>query len=55
MTRVTQDMTYKVRFGALGALLDVLIMRRMLDRSVRTIFAGLKRHVETSVSQTLVR
>jgi len=45
-TLMTQVMSYKVKFGVFGALLDALVMRRMLDRSIRKIFAGLKGYVE---------
>lgn len=45
-TLVSQEMTYKVKFGLLGQLMDALMMRRMLDRSVGDIFVSLKRYVE---------
>jgi carbon monoxide dehydrogenase subunit G len=47
-TRITQAMDYKVKFGPLGALMDVLIMRRMLDKGINGAFEGLKRHVENA-------
>lgn len=46
-TEVTQRMEYRVKFGVLGALMDRLVMRRTLDRTVADVFVGLKRFVET--------
>jgi uncharacterized protein YndB with AHSA1/START domain len=51
-TRMSQEMTYKVKFGLLGALLDALIMRRMLNRGVSDVFAALKRYVEAGLRST---
>jgi ligand-binding SRPBCC domain-containing protein len=45
-TVVTQQMSYKLKLGPLGALLDAIVMRRKLDRSVRDVFEGLRRYVE---------
>ena len=47
-TLVRQELTYKVKFGPIGALLDALVMRRKLDRGVAEVFRGLKSHVEAS-------
>lgn len=47
-TVVNQEMNYKLKFGPLGALMDVLMMRRKLDRSIGEVFENLKRYVETS-------
>lgn len=46
-TRVTQRMEYRLKFGVLGRLMDVLIMRRKLDRTISEIFASLKRYIES--------
>lgn len=46
-TRMSQEMNYKVKFGPLGVLMDVLMMRRMLNKGIHEAFAALKRHVET--------
>ena len=46
-TVVHQRMEYELKFGALGRLLDALVMRRQWDRGVKGFFAGLKRHVES--------
>jgi uncharacterized protein YndB with AHSA1/START domain len=46
-TRITQRMDYKVKFGPLGTLIDLVMMRRMLNRGIRETFEGLKRHVES--------
>jgi ligand-binding SRPBCC domain-containing protein len=47
-TRMSQEMQYKVKFGPLGALLDTLIMRRQMDKSISGTFDALKRYVESS-------
>ncbi len=47
-TVVNQEMNYRLKFGPLGALMDALMMRRKLDRSIREVFENLKRYVETS-------
>jgi uncharacterized membrane protein len=47
-THVAQEMSYRVKFGPLGALMNVLVMRRKLDHGVRDVFAQLKRHVESA-------
>lgn len=39
-------MSYKVKFGPLGALLDAILMKRTLDKNIRGIFDSLKRYVE---------
>ena len=39
-------MSYKLKFGPIGALLDVLMMRRKLDSGIREVFENLKRYVE---------
>ena len=46
-TLVSQEMSYKLKFGPLGALMDALMMRRKLDRGIGEIFASLKRYLET--------
>lgn len=45
-TRVSQEMSYRLKLGPLGALLDALVMRRKLDAAIRDVFANLERHVE---------
>jgi hypothetical protein len=40
-------MEYRLKFGVLGRLMDVLIMRRKLDRTISEIFASLKRYIES--------
>ncbi len=45
-TLVSQEMSYRMKLGPLGALMDALVMRRKLDRSIREVFESLKRHVE---------
>ena len=47
-TLVNQRLDYALKFGPVGALMDALVMRRKLDRSVSDIFRGLKRYAESS-------
>lgn len=43
---VSQELSYKMKFGLLGALMDALMMRRKLDKGIAEIFDNLKRFVE---------
>lgn len=45
-TIVSQEMTYEMQFGFFGALLNFVVMRRKLDRSVQSILENLRRHIE---------
>ncbi len=45
-TKVSQIMEYTVKFGFLGWLLDILVIRRQSDAGIKTFFAGLKSYVE---------
>ena len=45
-TRVDQIQEYTLKYGPLGALLDVLVVRRTWDAGVKRFFAGLKAFVE---------
>jgi len=49
-TLVTQEMSYKLKLGPLGAVMDALMMRRKLDKGIRDVFANLKRYVEATGS-----
>ena len=46
-TLVYADLRYKVRFGPLGALMNVLILRRKIEQGLVDGLKGLKQHVET--------
>jgi ligand-binding SRPBCC domain-containing protein len=46
-TLVNQEMQYQLKFGPVGALMDILVMRRKLDGSISEVFENLKRYVET--------
>ncbi|HEY2406147.1 MAG TPA: SRPBCC family protein [Polyangiaceae bacterium] len=48
-TRITQTLEYEVKFGPLGALLDRLVMKRTLTRTLDGVFASLARHAEGGV------
>lgn len=47
-TQVSQIMEYTVKFGLLGRLLDVLVIRRQSDAGIKKFFAGLKSYVEAN-------
>jgi ligand-binding SRPBCC domain-containing protein len=46
-TVVHQRMEYELKFGALGKLLDALMVRRKWTAGIRGFLAGLKRYTET--------
>ena len=46
-TKVKQVMEYKVKFGLLGKLLDVLMIRKQSDIGIKKFFGGLKSYAET--------
>lgn len=45
-TVVRQRMEYELKFGALGRLLDAIVVRRKWNAGVQSFFGGLKRYVE---------
>ncbi len=45
-TKVCQEMNYTVKFGPIGLLLDVMVIRAQSDKGVKVFFVGLKSHVE---------
>ena len=45
-TRVRQTMGYELKYGPLGQLLDVLMVRRQWDAGIKAFFQGLKRVAE---------
>lgn len=47
-TVVSQELSYKMKFGPLGAPMDALMMRRKMDKGIAEIFDNLKRFVEGS-------
>lgn len=47
-TIVTQVMTYELKYGAVGRLLDAVAMRRNWDAGIKAFLAGLKDHVEAT-------
>lgn len=49
-TLVAQEMNYQLKFGALGRLLDKLVMRRKLHASIEQVFENLKTQIEGSRS-----
>lgn len=45
-TLVQQTQEYVLKYGPIGAMLDVLVVRRRWDAGIKRFFAGLKREVE---------
>jgi ligand-binding SRPBCC domain-containing protein len=45
-TRITQSLEYQVKFGPLGWLLNRLVMKRKLTKTLDGVFASLVQHVE---------
>ncbi len=46
-TRVYVTVDYRLKYGPVGALLDVLFVRRQMQKGFDHLLAGLKYHVET--------
>lgn len=46
-TRVTMTMDYVVKYGPLGAIMDAVMMRRMMTGSLNRLLASLAHHVHT--------
>jgi uncharacterized protein YndB with AHSA1/START domain len=46
-TRVRQVMEYSVKFGLLGRLMDVLMIRKQSDAGIKQFFGGLKSYLES--------
>lgn len=45
--RVTFALDYTPKFGPLGALMDVLMMKAMVNRMMKSVLKGLDEHVRT--------
>lgn len=45
-TKVKQVMEYVVKFGALGKILDILMIRKKTDMGIKKFFVGLKQFAE---------
>ena len=50
-TVVRQRMEYELKFGALGRLLDAVVVRRKWNAGIRSFFGGLKRYVEDGATK----
>jgi ribosome-associated toxin RatA of RatAB toxin-antitoxin module len=46
-TKVKQEMEYMVKFGLVGKILDVLMIRKQSNAGVKKFFEGLKKYAET--------
>ena len=45
-TLVSQTMEYKVKFGLIGMLLDKLVMKNKLDKTMHLVFESMKTYIE---------
>jgi uncharacterized protein YndB with AHSA1/START domain len=45
-TKVTQRLTYEMKFGLLGRLLNKLVMRNKLDNTLNEVFVSMKGYIE---------
>lgn len=46
-TRVKLHIDYKLKYGPVGVLMDLVMVRRMYRKTMSELLAGLKHHVET--------
>jgi ligand-binding SRPBCC domain-containing protein len=46
-TIVRQRMEYELKFGAVGKLMDAMMVRKKWDAGIKGFFAGLKKYVES--------
>ena len=52
-TRVTQVMTYELKYKAVGRALDAVMLRRKWDQGIKAFLSGLKGHAESVRPHTL--
>lgn len=45
-TEVSQVMTYTMKFGMIGKLMDTLMGKRQSDKQIKRFFKGLKEYIE---------
>lgn len=45
-TKVTQIMTYQMKYGLLGRMMDSIMVRKKNDAGIKKFFAGLKSYAE---------
>lgn len=46
--KVKQVMSYQVKFGILGKIIDRLMMRKQMDKGIKEFMGGLKSYAETN-------
>ena len=51
LTRVSQTMTYELKYGAMGRALDAMMLRRKWNSGIKSFLEGLKGHVEAGHHQ----
>lgn len=52
---VSQVMTYKIKYGLLGKILDALVVRKQSDAGIKLFFSGLKSYVEKNTQLDITR
>lgn len=45
-TKVSQTMTYTLKYGVFGRVIDILLVRKQSNKGIRLFFEGLKKEVE---------
>ena len=45
-TKVKQEMTYQIKFGLFGKILDILMIRKQYNKGIHGFFKGLKTYAE---------
>lgn len=50
-TLVSQTMTYTMKYGLFGNLIDLLMVRKQSDKGIKLFFEGLKQEVENQNNQ----
>ena len=53
-TKVKQVMVYNVKFGLIGKLLDILMIKKQSDAGIKKFFNGLKSFVEKPDSEFMI-
>ncbi len=52
-TIVHQRMEYELKFGAVGKLMDAMMVKKKWDAGIKGFFAGLKKYVESTERTTI--
>ncbi len=47
-TQLSQTLEYKMKFGLIGTILDRLVMRKKLDKTLQETFISMKKYIENA-------